>query len=206
MFKILKRSDIPNNIKRRALLYRYVWPFLGFYLVILFSMAILFLLRGSLFAVVTFLIFFTWSYVEFISPSAIFIRKLFSRPKSKKALDDFSESYLYVNTGLYHLLGGRDWYYKATNFLKEEFEKLLRFVLHPVVVFPYSVYAFLHFDFYQKFKMDASVLYFTGVILLWYSNETFLMRRNQDLERKTKVADFKIKKDDKDKEKEATIV
>ncbi len=54
--------------------------------------------------------------------------------------------------------------------------------------------------------MDASVLYFSGIVLLWYSNETFLMRRNQDLERKSKVANYKIKKGDESEKTDATAV
>lgn len=106
-------------------------------------------------------------------------------------MDEFSSSYLYINSGSYSLLSGRDYLEKIMNFLKEEFENFLRLVLHPVILMPYSIFTFLYFDRFSKYGEGTIFLYFSAVILLWYTNETFLIRKNQDIERITKIKPFK---------------
>lgn len=191
--KPVKKQEIPRKIRIRSLLYHYFWPVFGF--VIMIPLSIIIWCYFDTFITITALIILAWVYYDFFSPNAMFVRKFINaKPEEKKAMDEFSASYVYINTGNYSLLSGRDIFEKIVNFSRAEFERFLKFILHPVILIPYSVFAFFHFDKFSKFGEGAPFLYFSAVLLLWYTNETFMLRRNQELER---LARFKIKKKNK---------
>lgn len=180
-----KKQDIPLKIRSRMFLFKYFWPFLGVILTLV-SFCVTYYYSNIHFAV-TFGIFFIWFYLDFISPGAIFFRKFFKTTKKEdRLMNELSSSYLYINSGNYTFLSGMDYLEKIMNFLKEEFEKLLRLILHPVILVPYSIFTFQYYNHFSNYGDGSVFLYFSAVILLWYTNETFLMRKNQDIERMSK--------------------
>lgn len=186
-----KKQNIPLKIRSRMFLFKYFWPFLGVILTAIFFCTAYY--YTNIHFAVTFCIFFIWFYLDFISPGAVFIRKFFkTTAKKDKLMNEFSSSYLYINSGSYTFLSGMDYLEKIMNFLKEEFEKFLRLALHPVILMPYSIFTFQYYNHFSGYGDGAAFLYFSAVILLWYTNETFLMRKNQDINRMSKIKPPKI--------------
>jgi hypothetical protein len=180
-FKPVKKQDIPIKIRVRKILLDYFWPFFGIILTVLSSCIIL--LFTNIHIAVTFWIFFLWFFYDFLSPNAIFLRKFINyKPKDEKTMNEFTSSYLYLNTGNYIFVSEKDILGKIINFFKEEFERFLRFVLHPLVLIPYSIFTFFYYDKFLKYGEGAPFLYFSAILLLWYTNETFMIRKNNGKE------------------------
>jgi hypothetical protein len=184
------QQDVLVKIRVRSFLLKYFWPFFG--LILALACSYIVFLWLNLYLAVTFFIVFIWFYLDVLSPNAAFYRAVFqSKSEEERLINRVAISYFYINSGKYSSLSGTDYMEKIINFLKDEFERFLRFVLHPVILIPYSIYTFKHFNYFSSYGDGAPFLYFSAIILLWYTNETFIIRKNQEIERMSKIKSFK---------------